>query len=59
MNIGYILGTVLLLLVGIWLILSAIHIVLSIIGWILIIGAAVALIKILFSNKTRGGRTAV
>lgn len=51
MNIGYVIGSVLLLLVGIWLILSAIHIVLSIIGWILIIGAAVAVIKILTSSS--------
>jgi multisubunit Na+/H+ antiporter MnhC subunit len=58
MNLGYVIGSILLLLVGIWLIVSAIHIVLSIIGWILIIGAAVALIKVLMS-KSRGGRTAV
>jgi multisubunit Na+/H+ antiporter MnhC subunit len=59
MNIGYVIGSVLLLLVGIWLILSAIHIVLSIIGWVLILGAAVALIKVLFSGRNRGGSTAV
>lgn len=58
MNIGYVLGSVLLLLVGIWLILSAIHLVLSIIGWILIIGAAVALIKVL-TSKSRGNKTVV
>ena len=58
MHLGYVIGSILLLLVGIWLIVSAIHIVLSIIGWILIIGAAVALIKVL-TSKNRGGRTAL
>lgn len=58
MNLGYVVGSILLLLVGIWLILSAIHIVLSIIGWILIIGAAVALIKVL-TSKNRGSNTVV
>lgn len=58
MHLGYVVGSILLLLVGIWLIVSAIHIVLSIIGWVLIIGAAVALIKVLMS-KNRGSRTAL
>ena len=58
MNIGYIVGAILVLLVGIWLSLAVVHIALHVLGWILIIAAAVALIKVL-TSKPRGGRTTV
>lgn len=55
-NLGYIVGMILLLLVGIWLALSAIHILLTVLGWIFIIGAAVVLIKVLM-GRSRGRST--
>ena len=58
MHLGYVIGSILILLVGIWLILSAIHIVLSIIGWVLVLGAAIALFKVL-TSKGRGSNTVV
>lgn len=52
---GYIVGIVVALLLGIWLIMSAFHVLLSILGWLLVIGAVVSLIMYLM--RQRGGRT--
>lgn len=48
---SYLIGSVVGLLLGVWLIVSAFHIMLTIIGWVLVVAAAVALVKYLTDHR--------
>jgi uncharacterized membrane protein HdeD (DUF308 family) len=52
---GYIIGAVVGLIVGVWLIVSAFHIALTIIGWLIVVAAAASLI--MYFMRGRSGRS--
>lgn len=52
---GYIIGIVVALLLGIWLIMSAFHALLTVLGWLLVAGAVVSLV--MYFLRQRGGHT--
>lgn len=50
---AYIIGSIVALMVGVWLIVSAFHLALTILGWVLVVAGAAALVKYLMGH--RGG----
>lgn len=48
---SYLIGSVVGLLLGVWLIVSAFHIMLTIVGWVLVVASAVALVKYLTDRR--------
>lgn len=54
---AYLIGSVVGLLLGVWLIVSAFHIALTVIGWVLVVVGAVALVKYLMDHRKGHNRS--
>lgn len=55
---SYLIGTVVGLIVGVWLIVSAFHILLTVLGWVLVVGAVASLVMY-FMRGRRGHNSTV
>lgn len=53
---GYLIGIVVGLIVGVWLIVSAFHILLTILGWVLVVASVASLVMYLMRHRG-GNRT--
>jgi hypothetical protein len=49
--LGSIIAAILVVILGLWLALSGLHLILTIIGWVLVIAAALWVIQVLFSSS--------